>query len=62
MKTSNPCRRLFAFYTKRTGLVVNNNPVAPTVRGDPKGLESLSPVVGERAPTGVTTFPSKETP
>ena len=61
MKTSNLRRRLFAFYTKRTGLVIVN-PVAPMLRGGPKGLESLCLSVSEKAAKGVTIIPSKEAP
>ena len=53
-------RRLFAFYTKRTGLVAI--PVAPKLREDSKDLESPPPFFsGDRAAKGVT-FPTKETP
>ena len=53
-------RRLFAFYTKRTGLVTI--PVAPMLREDPKGLEPSPPQLdGGKAATGVTNL-YKEAP
>jgi len=60
MKTSNLRRRLFAFHTRRTGLVIVN-PVAPKSREGPKGLESTPPQLDvEKAAKGVTIIPSKE--
>jgi hypothetical protein len=60
MKTSNRRRELFAFYTRRTGLVINN-PVAPMLREDSKDLEPAPPKLDAgKAATGVT-IPSKET-
>ena len=54
-------RRLFCFYTKRTGLVIVN-PVAPMLREGPKGLEPAPPKLDAgKAATGVTN-PSKEAP
>jgi hypothetical protein len=54
-------RRLFAFYTKRTGLVVN--PVAPMLREGPKGLEPAPPQLDAgKAAKGVTILYNKEAP
>ena len=62
MKTSNLRRELFAFYTRRTGLVIVNE-VAPMLREDSKDLEPSPPQLdGGKAATGVTIIPSKEAP
>ena len=61
MKTSNQRRELFAFYTKRTGLVIVNE-VAPMLREGPKGLEPSPPQLdGGKAAKGVTNL-YKEAP
>ena len=61
METSNRRRELFAFYTRRTGLVINN-PVAPKLREGPKGLEPAPPKLDAgKAATGVTIL-YKEAP
>ena len=61
MKTSNLRRRLFAFYTRRTGLVIVNE-VAPMLREGPKGLEAAPPKLdAAKAATGVTNL-YKEAP
>jgi hypothetical protein len=62
MKTSDLRRRLFCFYTRRTGLVIVN-PVAPMLREDSKGLEPAPPKLDAgKAAKGVTIIPSKEAP
>ena len=54
-------RELFAFYTRRTGLVIVN-PVAPMLREDSKDLEPAPPqFYAGKAATGVTNL-YKETP
>jgi hypothetical protein len=61
MKTSNLRRRLFAFYTRRTGLVVVN-PVAPKLRRDSKDPEPAPPKLDAgKAAKGVIN-PSGEAP
>ena len=61
METSNRRRELFAFYTRRTGLVINN-PVAPMLREDSKDLEPAPPKLDAgKAATGVTIL-YKEAP
>ena len=61
METSNRRRELFAFYTRRTGLVINN-PGAPMLREDTKDLEPAPPKLDAgKAATGVT-IPFKEAP
>ena len=60
MKPKTLRRRLFAFYTKRTGLVIN--PVAPMLREDSKDLEPAPPKLDAgKAATGVTNL-YKEAP
>ena len=53
-------RRLFAFYTKRTGLVTI--PVAPKLREDPKGLEPAPPKLDAAKAAKGVTIPSKGAP
>lgn len=61
MKTSNLRRELFAFYTRRTGLVIVNE-VAPKLRRDSKDPEAAPPKLdAAKAATGVT-IPSKGAP
>ena len=54
-------RRLFAFYTKRTGLVIVNS-VAPTLREDSKDLEPAPPQLDAGKAAKGVTIPSKEAP
>ena len=61
MKTDKTLRRrLFAFYTKRTGLVIN--PVAPMLREDSKDLEPAPPKLDAGKAAKGVTIPSKEAP
>ena len=58
MKTSNLRRRLFCFYTRRTGLVIVN-PVAPMLREDSKDLEPAPPKLDAGKAAKGVTIPSR---
>ena len=61
MKTRTLHRRLFAFYTRRTGLVIINS-VAPMLREGPKGLEPAPPKLDAGKAAKGVTISSQEAP